>query len=216
MLDSWLPFLMYGVLALVIPASMILMSFVFATRPARRTRTRRLPFESGVSQGPPKPHRFTVSFYLTAMLFIVFDIEIVFLYPLGRRAQEARLVRLRRARVLHRDPRARLRLHLAEGRARMAVRKNSGSPTTASTPSACSGGEGPGRLRGGAGRARGQADADDRREGGALGAGQLDLAGHVRPRVLRDRDDVDRLVALRHRALRRRGRSAPRRARPTC
>src|SRR6058998_683495 len=83
MLDSWLPFLMYGVLALVIPASMILMSFVFATRPTRRTRTRRLPFESGVSQGPPKANRFTVSFYLTAMLFIVFDIEIVYLYPLA-------------------------------------------------------------------------------------------------------------------------------------
>ena len=42
-----------------------------------------LPFESGVSQGPPAPQRFTVSFYLTAMLFIVFDIEIVFLYPLA-------------------------------------------------------------------------------------------------------------------------------------
>ena len=83
MLDSWLPFLMYGVLALAIPASMILMSFVFATRPARRTRTRTLPFESGVSQGPPQRQRFTVSFYLTAMLFILFDIEIVFLYPLA-------------------------------------------------------------------------------------------------------------------------------------
>ena len=83
MLDSWLPFLMYGTLALAIPASMILMSFVFATRPARRTRTRRLPFESGVSQGPPQATKFTISFYLTAMLFIVFDIEIVFLYPVA-------------------------------------------------------------------------------------------------------------------------------------
>jgi len=83
MLDSWLPFLIYGALALVIPASMLLMSFVFATRPARRTKTRRLPFESGVSQGPPHANRFTISFYLTAMLFIVFDVEIVFLYPLG-------------------------------------------------------------------------------------------------------------------------------------
>src|SRR2546430_5312474 len=83
MLDSWLPFLIYGTLALVNPASMLLMSFVFATRPARRTKTRRLPFESGVSQGPPHAYRFTISFYLTAMLFIVFDVEIVFLYPLG-------------------------------------------------------------------------------------------------------------------------------------
>ena len=42
-----------------------------------------IPFESGVSTGPPQQQRFTISFYLTAMLFIVFDIEIVFLYPLA-------------------------------------------------------------------------------------------------------------------------------------
>src|ERR671915_2155772 len=83
MLDSWLPFLIYGSLAAVIPASMILMSFVFATRPSRRTRTRTLPFESGVSLGPPRLQKFTISFYLTAMLFVVFDVEIVFLYPLA-------------------------------------------------------------------------------------------------------------------------------------
>ncbi len=83
MLDNWLPFLIYGVFALAIPVSMVAMSFLFATRPRRRTRARVVPFESGVSQGPPRQHRFTVSFYLTAMLFIVFDIEIVFLYPLA-------------------------------------------------------------------------------------------------------------------------------------
>ena len=36
-----------------------------------------------VSTGPLPEQRFAVSFYLTAMLFIVFDIEIVFLYPLA-------------------------------------------------------------------------------------------------------------------------------------
>ena len=83
MLDSWLPFLIYGFFALAIPASMMAMSFAFATRPSRRNRTRSLAFESGVSRGPPEHSRFTISFYLTAMLFIVFDIEIVFLYPLA-------------------------------------------------------------------------------------------------------------------------------------
>ena len=83
MLNSWLPFLIYGVLALVIPGSMMVMSFLFAQRPAKRTRARTVPFESGVSRGPMKDQRFNVSFYLTAMLFIVFDIEIVFLYPLA-------------------------------------------------------------------------------------------------------------------------------------
>jgi NADH-quinone oxidoreductase subunit A len=62
---------------------MMFASFALATRPHRRVRTRTLPFESGVSQGPPEHTRFTISFYLTAMLFIVFDIEIVFLYPLA-------------------------------------------------------------------------------------------------------------------------------------
>ena len=83
MLDNWLPFLIYAAFALIIPASMMWFSFAFATRPHRRMRAREIPFESGVSAGPPATHRFTISFYLTAMLFIVFDIEIVFLYPLA-------------------------------------------------------------------------------------------------------------------------------------
>jgi NADH-quinone oxidoreductase subunit A len=62
---------------------MIAMSFLLSQRPARRIRARRIPFESGVSQGQMPAQRFTVGFYLTAMLFIVFDIEIVFLYPLA-------------------------------------------------------------------------------------------------------------------------------------
>ena len=83
MLDNWLPFLIYGAFALLIPATMIFASFALATRPHRRMRARTIPFESGVSSGPPRQQRFTISFYLTAMLFIVFDIEIVFLYPLA-------------------------------------------------------------------------------------------------------------------------------------
>ena len=83
MLGNWLPFLIYGSFAVLIPATMVVMSFVFAQRPARRTRARTIPFESGVSKGPPHTRKFTVSFYLTAMLFILFDIEIVFLYPLA-------------------------------------------------------------------------------------------------------------------------------------
>jgi NADH-quinone oxidoreductase subunit A len=83
-LSDWLPFLIYAIFAAFIPASMILFSFVFATRPSARTSQRLLPFESGVSEeAPGQQRRFTVSFYLIAMLFILFDIEIVFLYPLA-------------------------------------------------------------------------------------------------------------------------------------
>lgn len=83
MLRDYFPFLVYAFLAAAIPASMIVFSFVFAQAPRRRVQARFLPFESGVSEGPPAQQRFTVSFYLTAMLFILFDIEIVFLYPLA-------------------------------------------------------------------------------------------------------------------------------------
>src|SRR3982750_2271561 len=83
MLDNWLPFLFYGSFAILIPASMVVMSFKLSTRPTHRPRARPIPFEAGVSTGPPTTQRFTVSFYLTAILFILFDIEIVFLYPLA-------------------------------------------------------------------------------------------------------------------------------------
>jgi NADH-quinone oxidoreductase subunit A len=81
-LADWFPFLAYGVIAFLIPASMVAMSFIFGAKP-QKSRAKVIPFESGVSTGPPKQQRFTVSFYLTAMLFIVFDIEIVFLFPVA-------------------------------------------------------------------------------------------------------------------------------------
>jgi NADH-quinone oxidoreductase subunit A len=83
-LANWLPFLIYALLAAAIPATMIVSSFILPRRPVARTRQKMLPFESGVSEGAPsRERRFTVSFYLTAILFILFDIEIVFLYPLA-------------------------------------------------------------------------------------------------------------------------------------
>ena len=83
-LDDWFPFLVYALFAAAIPASMLVFSFVFSTRRTTRApRAQRMPFESGVSTGPPTQQRFTVSFYLTAMIFIVFDIEVVFLYPIA-------------------------------------------------------------------------------------------------------------------------------------
>jgi NADH-quinone oxidoreductase subunit A len=83
-LSNWLPFLIYAFFAAAIPASMLAFTFLFATRPRAHVKQQLMPFESGVSAGPPSQgRRFTVSFYLTAMLFILFDIEIVFLYPLA-------------------------------------------------------------------------------------------------------------------------------------
>lgn len=50
--------------------------------PKNKTRTKQLPFECGsVSVGYVKDQRFNVRFYLVAMLFILFDIEVIFMYP---------------------------------------------------------------------------------------------------------------------------------------
>jgi len=85
-LSNWLPFLFYALFAAVIPATMIAASFIVPRRPVSRTKQKMLPFESGVAESAPsQQRRFTVSFYLTAILFILFDIEIVYLYPLAVR-----------------------------------------------------------------------------------------------------------------------------------
>lgn len=50
--------------------------------PKNANRTKQLPFECGsVSVGEAREQRFNVRFYLVAMLFILFDIEVIFLYP---------------------------------------------------------------------------------------------------------------------------------------
>jgi NADH-quinone oxidoreductase subunit A len=85
-LGQWAAFLVYAAFAAIIPGSLIIGSFMIATRSPRVPGDKLIPFESGVSsQTVFRAHRFTISYYVTAMLFIVFDIEIVFLYPLAVR-----------------------------------------------------------------------------------------------------------------------------------
>jgi NADH-quinone oxidoreductase subunit A len=56
--------------------------------PKRPGKTKSEPYESGLPSEVRKSFRFGVSFYLVAMLFILFDIEVVFLYPIAVRLQE--------------------------------------------------------------------------------------------------------------------------------
>lgn len=60
--------------------TMLVLSSVLG--PKNKTKTKQLPFECGsVSVGAVSEQRFNVRFYLVAMLFILFDIEVVFMYP---------------------------------------------------------------------------------------------------------------------------------------
>jgi len=71
-------------LLLVVVAGFLITMLTLASvlGPKHRTKTKQLPFECGaVSVGAVKEQRFNVRFYLVAMLFILFDIEVIFMYP---------------------------------------------------------------------------------------------------------------------------------------
>ena len=74
----------FPVLMIFLFAGIIVVSFLFAAQflgPKRPNPIKAEPFESG---NPPKGDariRFSVKFYIVAMLFLIFDIEVVFLYP---------------------------------------------------------------------------------------------------------------------------------------
>ncbi len=79
-LYTWLPLLIYIILGGGVAVALFTLSMVGRRRP---NATKSLPFESGILTVQPVRQRFSIDFYLTAMLFIVFDIELAFLYPLA-------------------------------------------------------------------------------------------------------------------------------------
>jgi NADH-quinone oxidoreductase subunit A len=75
----WFPVLLQVVLAVVIAAALVTLSFVIGHRVKNRVKD--MPYECGIAPTGDARQRFTVKFYLVAMLFILFDIEAIFLYP---------------------------------------------------------------------------------------------------------------------------------------
>lgn len=80
MLSEFLPFLLHGVLVLIIGVAAIAASSILG--PKRTfTKVKDEPYECGVDQ-TEDPHRpFALKFYVFALLFILFDIETIFLLP---------------------------------------------------------------------------------------------------------------------------------------
>jgi NADH-quinone oxidoreductase subunit A len=78
-MGQYLPVVTMAVLAVLFAAISLLMSKLLA--PRRTTTAKRAPYESGILPTRDTPERFPVRFYLVAMIFVVFDIEIIFLYP---------------------------------------------------------------------------------------------------------------------------------------
>jgi NADH-quinone oxidoreductase subunit A len=86
-LKSYLPILVFAFLGLGVGGALVMLNHLIGPkRPAQATAANRRktePYESGIPVGATHGLRFDVSFYLIAMLFILFDIEVVFLYPIG-------------------------------------------------------------------------------------------------------------------------------------
>lgn len=79
MLQSYLPLLILLTISVVNAVVMVVASHVLS--PTRHTRIKQSPYESGMDPiGDPRA-RFSIAFYVVALLFIVFDVETVFLVP---------------------------------------------------------------------------------------------------------------------------------------
>ncbi|MES9905598.1 MAG: NADH-quinone oxidoreductase subunit A [Sedimenticola sp.] len=79
MLENYLPVLVFIVVGLVVGVVMIAMGFVLGTR--RPDSEKLSPYECGFEAFGDARMKFDVRYYLVAILFIIFDLEIAFLFP---------------------------------------------------------------------------------------------------------------------------------------
>ncbi len=79
MLSDYLPILILFLIAAIIAGVMVGGSWLLG--PKRPTPAKESPYECGITPVGSARERFPIHFYLTAMLFIIFDVEIAFLYP---------------------------------------------------------------------------------------------------------------------------------------
>src|ERR1044071_2852121 len=75
----YLPFLIHILMAGGIATAIVMLSYIIGER--KPTRAKLSPYECGMTPVGDSRERFSVKFYLVGMLFILFDVEAVFLYP---------------------------------------------------------------------------------------------------------------------------------------
>lgn len=79
MLSNYLPIIILSGIAIVL--ALLLMTLSRILGPYRPNKSKLQPYESGMDPVGEASDRYSISFYLIAMVFIVFDLEVVFLYP---------------------------------------------------------------------------------------------------------------------------------------
>lgn len=83
MLRSYLPAIVFLLLGSGVGALFGVLNLFTGTRNTHRLQSRTSPYECGLPSEIQRGFRFGISFYLIAMLFILFDIEVIFLYPIA-------------------------------------------------------------------------------------------------------------------------------------
>ena len=81
MLRAFLPVLVFAGLGVIVGGTLAIVNGLVG--PRRPSKTKSDPYECGLPTEVTRTFRFGISFYMIAMLFILFDIEVVFLYPVG-------------------------------------------------------------------------------------------------------------------------------------
>ena len=79
-LQQYLPVLVLFLVAAGFAGGTLVIS-ALAGKVGRRTKTKDIPYECGMLPEGPGSSRLSVKFYLVALLFVLFDIEVVFMYP---------------------------------------------------------------------------------------------------------------------------------------
>jgi NADH-quinone oxidoreductase subunit A len=79
LLESYVPLLIFVLIVFGLLGALVTLSFVLG--PSRPSKRKLAPYESGIIPDTPALRRLSVRFYLTAMLFIIFDVEAIFFYP---------------------------------------------------------------------------------------------------------------------------------------
>ncbi len=79
MIESLLPLLLMVLAALALSVGMVVMGRLLG--PRRAGKVKQMPYESGVDPIHDTHRRFDVRFYMVAIAFLIFDVELLFLYP---------------------------------------------------------------------------------------------------------------------------------------
>lgn len=80
-MDNFLPIFVLLFISTALAVLIIFISILFGPRKRAHNATKVAPYESGMNAIGPGQRRFPVRFYLIAVLFILFDIEVIFFYP---------------------------------------------------------------------------------------------------------------------------------------